>query len=108
MSTLKAYHREQNENTTGMNKLFGLTILTVLFFGVMPTLAQDPQYTRQDSLRGSITPERFWWDLTYYHLDVKVDIDNKFISGKNSVHYKVLTPNQVMQIDLQPPMHSIL
>ena len=29
--------------------------------------------TRQDSLRGSITPEREWWDLTYYHLDIKVN-----------------------------------
>ena len=87
-----------------MNKLIGLTILTVLFFGDIPILAQDHQYTRQDSLRGSITPERIWWDLTYYHLDVNVDIDNKFISGKNEMHYKVLTPNQVMQIDLQPPM----
>ena len=86
-----------------MNKLFGLTILTVMFFGAMPSSAQA-QYTRQDSLRGSITPERIWWDLTYYHLDVNVDIDNKFISGKNEVHFKVLTPNEVMQIDLQPPM----
>jgi hypothetical protein len=29
--------------------------------------------TRQDTLRGSITPEREWWDLTYYHLDIKVE-----------------------------------
>ncbi|MEQ6122180.1 M1 family metallopeptidase [Reichenbachiella sp. MALMAid0571] len=87
-----------------MNKLFGLIILAVLLSDIKPITAQDHQYTRQDSLRGSITPERIWWDLTYYHLDLKVDIDNKFIFGKNSVYYKVLTPNQVIQIDLQPPM----
>ena len=29
--------------------------------------------TRQDTLRGSITNERSWWDLTYYHLDIKVE-----------------------------------
>src|SRR5690606_28826861 len=54
--------------------------------------------------RGSITPERAWWDLTYYHLDVKVDPDKKFISGKNTIQYKVFKYNSVMQIDLQPPM----
>ena len=60
--------------------------------------------TRQDTLRGSITPEREWWDLTYYHLDIKVDPDKKFISGSNTVGYKVLKSNKMMQIDLQEPM----
>ena len=60
--------------------------------------------TRQDSLRGSITPEREWWDLTYYHLDIKVEPNKKFISGSNTVGYKVLKSNKIMQIDLQKPM----
>ncbi len=60
--------------------------------------------TRQDSLRGSITSEREWWDLTYYHLDIKVEPDKKFISGSNTVGYKVLKSNKTMQIDLQEPM----
>ena len=60
--------------------------------------------TRQDTLRGSITPEREWWDLTYYHLDIKVEPENKFISGSNTVGYRVLESNKTMQIDLQEPM----
>ena len=60
--------------------------------------------TRQDSLRGSITPEREWWDLTYYHLDIKVKPDEKFIIGSNTVGYSVLKSNKTMQIDLQEPM----
>ena len=60
--------------------------------------------TRQDTLRGTITPEREWWDLTYYHLDIKVEPDKKFISGSNTVGYKVLKSNKMMQIDLQEPM----
>ena len=60
--------------------------------------------TRQDTLRGSITPEREWWDLTYYHLDIKVEPDKKFIIGSNTVGYKVLKSNKMMQIDLQEPM----
>ena len=30
-------------------------------------------YTLQDTLRGSITDERIWWDLTYYELEVSVN-----------------------------------
>jgi aminopeptidase N len=67
-------------------------------------ISEKIKYTHQDTLRGSITPERAWWDLTYYHLDIAVKPDDKFISGKNSIQYKVLQANNVMQIDLQPPM----
>ena len=67
-------------------------------------LSEKSNFTRQDTLRGSITPEREWWDLTYYHLDIEVKPDEKFISGKNTIQYRVLKPNQVMQVDLQEPM----
>ncbi len=62
------------------------------------------QYTEQDTLRGSITPERAWWDLNYYHLDIEVQPKDKFISGSNTIRYKVLRQNQVLQVDLQPPL----
>ncbi len=65
---------------------------------------RDLSYTKADFLRGSITPEREWWDLNYYHLDIEVEPDKKFISGQNTIRYKVLKENNVMQIDLQPPM----
>ncbi len=63
-----------------------------------------PQFTHQDTLRGSITPERVWWDLTHYNLNVRVNPADSTIRGVNTIHYRVLTPNQVMQIDLQKPM----
>ncbi|RZS93427.1 M1 family metallopeptidase [Aquimarina brevivitae] len=86
-------------NTTQLKSFLLLTIGIVAFgFG------QEKQFTRQDTLRGSITPEREWWDLTYYHLDIKVDPDKKTIEGKNTVQYKVLQPNKRLQIDLQSPM----
>ncbi|MHC9088089.1 M1 family metallopeptidase [Tenacibaculum sp. IMCC1] len=89
-----------------------MTSLTILIAGCSSSTAQkstslfskNKTFTRQDSLRGSITPERSWWDLTYYHLDVTVNPDKKFIKGKNTVQYKVLKPYQVLQIDLQPPL----
>ncbi|SDS31578.1 Peptidase family M1 [Polaribacter sp. KT25b] len=67
-------------------------------------LSEKNNFTKQDTLRGSITPERVWWDLTYYHLDITVDPDKKFISGKNTIKYKVLNENKTMQIDLQAPL----
>ncbi|MFV0541128.1 MAG: M1 family metallopeptidase [Aestuariibaculum sp.] len=82
-----------------------LSILSMSFFYTEAQLLQNKEYfTKQDTLRGTITPERSWWDLTYYHLDIKVDIDNKSISGKNTIQYKVLKNQSVMQIDLQAPL----
>ncbi len=66
--------------------------------------AQAPVFTHDDTLRGSITPQRIWWDLTFYNLKVKVNPDDKSISGSNEIRYKVLTTHQEMQIDLQPPL----
>ena len=86
---------------------------TLFFFISFSLLAQtslfdhSKTFTKQDSLRGSITPERIWWDLTYYHLDISVNPDKKFINGKNTVQYKVLNPHNVLQIDLQAPLKII-
>ena len=61
-------------------------------------------FTHQDTLRGSITKERAWWDLKYYHLDIKVNPADRTITGSNTVRYAVLTEYNKMQIDLQEPM----
>lgn len=83
-----------------MNKYI---IILLAFTTVQITFGQE-LFTRQDTLRGSITPERAWWDVTYYHLDVSVDPATKSIKGKNTVQYKVLEPYKVLQIDLQAPL----
>ncbi|WP_411031942.1 M1 family metallopeptidase [Spongiimicrobium sp. 3-5] len=81
-----------------------LKVLPLILLCTTATLAQHSPFTEQDTLRGSITPERAWWDLGFYHLDIKVDPDNKEISGSNIIRYEVLTEAQVLQVDLQPPM----
>jgi aminopeptidase N len=69
------------------------------------TLGADAQiYTHQDSLRGSITKERIWWDLQHYSLLFDVNPTNKSISGSNLIRYKVIAAHQVLQLDLQAPM----
>jgi len=65
---------------------------------------KTPVFTRQDTLRGSVTTEREWWDLTYYHLDISVNLADSSIKGSNTVFYRVLVPSRKMQIDLQSPM----
>ncbi len=61
-------------------------------------------FTRQDTLRGSITPQRAWWDLRFYDLSIDFDIEHKFIKGSNTISFDVITPDQTMQIDLQEPL----
>ena len=82
--------------------LFGMLVLLMLLHN--KSISQEYEFTKQDTLRGSITPERAWWDLTYYHLDIAVDLDNKFIKGSNTIEYKVLKPNKKLQVDLQSPL----
>ncbi len=59
---------------------------------------------QQTIFRGTITPERAWWDLTHYNLDIAVDPENKSIAGTNTMKYKVLSESKRLQIELQPPM----
>ena len=77
-----------------IHALFMTTVVSVL----------GQEFSRQDTLRGSITGERAWWDLNYYHLDIEVKPDEKFIAGSNTIRYKVLNEEQIMQVDLQPPL----
>ncbi|WP_428327338.1 M1 family metallopeptidase [Mucilaginibacter sp.] len=57
-------------------------------------------YTRADSLRGYQSPLRTCYDINYYHLDVKFDIDNKFISGSNLFKFTATDDFIKLQFDL--------
>lgn len=64
------------------------------------------EFTKADTLRGSITPERAWWDVMRYDISVTPDYDRKYTSGYNTITYKVTQENHPkrMQIDLQKPL----
>ncbi len=86
-----------------------LSLLSASLFLTISLAAQElgvdnDTFTPQDTLRGSITPERAWWDVNYYHLAIEIQPEKKYISGSNTIRYMVLEENQVMQIDLQPPL----
>lgn len=64
------------------------------------------QFTHDDTLKGSITKERAWWDVLHYNLSVEVIPQSKSLIGCNEIDYIVVKENQgVMQIDLQSPLH---
>lgn len=70
----------------------------------VPVHAQTGDVTRQEMLRGSVTPEREWWDVLHYDLKVAFLPETKRLKGSNTIVFKTLKPGRRMQIDLQPPL----
>jgi aminopeptidase N len=56
--------------------------------------------THAQILRGGWGPYRANNKLLYYHLDVRVDPDKKFISGKTTIRFRMLKDDSRIQIDL--------
>jgi aminopeptidase N len=77
----------------------------LLLLPVGPAAAQAAAtYTHADTIRGSNTPERAWWDVTFYDLHVSVNPADSTIRGWNGISYRVGTAAREMQIDLQVPL----
>jgi aminopeptidase N len=92
-------------NILSSTRLIFLALLSFSLPAASQYLAPEHKvFTHQDSLRGSITPQRAWWDLIYYHLDIVVNPSDSTIFGSNTVTYRVINSADVMQIDLQPPL----
>jgi aminopeptidase N len=92
-----------------MNKGRAVAVLFLLMEGIVN--AQSPPknntFSHADTLRGTITPQRAWWDVMKYDITVKPDYIEKTTAGSNTITYKVISnkDNSVMQIDLQQPLH---
>jgi aminopeptidase N len=86
------------------------TMMRALVLAVLlgvPTFAgaQDTTvFTHADTIRGSVTPERAWWDASFYDLHVAVSPRDSSISGWNGITYKILGAPRAMQIDLRLPL----
>jgi aminopeptidase N len=75
-----------------------------------PLAAQQPQRTpppttlraptHAEVLRGEYGRYRANNDLLYYDLDVRVDPEKKFISGRNTIRFKMLKDDTRIQLDL--------
>lgn len=58
------------------------------------------EFSKADTLRGMLTPLRTCYDINYYHLDVKIDIDNKAIKGSNEFAFTATQNFNKLQFDL--------
>jgi len=84
-----------------LNKLLLACALGLVSFGANAQLGVNKEtFTRADSLRGYLSPLRTCYDINYYHLDVKFDIDNKFISGSNLFRFTATEDFTKLQFDL--------
>jgi aminopeptidase N len=90
----------------GMRKLtlIAFAVFLSMHAGANSLLAQTENITRQEMLRGSITPEREWWDVQHYHLKVEFLPETRRLKGANEIVFKTVKPGNKMQIDLQPPL----
>jgi aminopeptidase N len=86
-----------------------MTRLLIIIACLLPLAgwAQRYEFTHADTLRGAITPERAWWDLSFYHLSVRVEPTDSTLSGSTEIRYRVLKPGQTMQVDLQRPLRVV-
>src|SRR6476469_682780 len=88
--------------TTGR---FGFVVLALaLCLTRSEAQVQEQTPTRQEILRGTITPEREWWDVLHYDLSVQFIPETRSLKGSNLITFKTLAPGTKMQIDLQPPL----
>ena len=73
----------------------------VLLAGALALAAQTPAPpTHADILRGAYGPFRANNDLLFYHLDIRVDPERKFLSGKVTIRFRMLQDGSRIQLDL--------
>jgi aminopeptidase N len=78
--------------------LFGLVAFMSLVRAQTPAAPAAP--THADILRGEYGRYRANNDLLSYALDVRVDPERKFLSGKNTITFKMLADDTRIQLDL--------
>ena len=62
-----------------MKNLIALFLISLTYFS---GFAQQTNFSEQDTLRGSITPERIWWNLLHYNLETISKIKRELSSNK--------------------------
>ena len=86
-----------------MKKATGLLFLilcALTYQGNAQLMKARELFTQADTLRGTLTPFRTCYDIQYYHLDIKVDIENKSISGSNLFKFIATDDFEELQFDL--------
>jgi aminopeptidase N len=87
-----------------MRRALPSLVFALCFASPLAARGQDTVFTHADTIRGSNTPQRAWWDATFYDLHVAVNPSDSSIRGWNAITYRVTGPGPDMQIDLQVPL----
>jgi aminopeptidase N len=87
-------------------KIFLCTFSLFLLASLTAVAQPEPLYTKYDTLMGSNTPQRSWWDVQRYDIHVSPDYATKTIRGKVTITYTVVAEkhSEYLQVDLQKPM----
>jgi aminopeptidase N len=82
-------------------KFLFLLVFTCLAYHSNAQLgAAKETFTRADSLRGMLTPLRSCYDINYYHLDVRINLEDKSVSGSNEFAFTATQDFTKLQFDL--------
>ena len=75
-------------------------------FLILSNFVIAQNFTKQDTLKGSDTDFRNFWDVKKYELTVEPNFENKSVSGVNIISFEITktVENPTFQIDLQQPM----
>src|SRR5690242_18667360 len=95
-------HMERSSST--LKRVLRSSLLLVLLVAAVPMMAQHKTFTYADTLRGSIGPERAWWDASVYDVRVRPDFKSRSIQGETIIGFMAVDKGQRMQIDLQQPL----
>lgn len=89
-------------------KKLSYTLLFVSGIAFGQFFEKDKVFTKQDTLKGSDTQFRNFWDVKKYDLSVEPDFAQKSIKGNNKISFEIIKDitNPVFQIDLQQPMKA--
>lgn len=64
-----------------------------------------PVFTRADTLRGTLLPERAAFDVRYYELTIRPDMDRKTLEGSVAITFSVTRETRRIQLDLNRRLH---
>ena len=76
-----------------LHRMKTFLFLIVVAFCLPQLSSGQKAFTHADTLRGSITPERAWWDVQRYDVKVTPDFNSKTIVGENKMTYFVTKDN---------------
>lgn len=79
-----------------------------LLIGLLSSFGFAQTFTKQDTLKGSDTHFRNFWDVKKYEITVEPNFENKSIKGTSRIEFIITKDilNPTFQIDLQQPMKA--